>query len=816
MTNQERDPNIDVVRRDLLKAGGGLTLGLALGGFGLAPDAKASTAYPGLVNSWLNVSPSNQVTLTIGTTEMGQGSRSGFAQILAEDLKVDVGSVAILQGGATIAYTSSAAVSRGYATSTGGSGAIRNNFWALRDAATRAREMLVQAAMDAAGDLARANYAVANAVITHLPTGRVYTYGQLADAASTKVSNDVAPDAAFSSFSLIGKTIPRADIPAKLNGTAIYGIDVKLPNMVFAVVRHCPTYGGTLANSPTKPANSLAAVPLQVLDFTFPEPTKNYASNTLLKLTRGLETSGQTNAVAVVAGNTWDAMNGARALSLSWTLPAAASTMNDANFLADAQALASQAVLPSTPPGLYTATSAAPAATHYTCEGNYSTTEPYVASATKVVDVTYTLPYVAHAPMEVLSCAVDYKPGISCTVYVSTQVQQNALKLVYLLLRQLGDTAVAPMSSAGVWDTSRIQISTTYLGGALGRKLEVDFISQAVQVAVAVSKLPAGPRPIKLMWPREEDFKHDQYRPMALIHARAGVTGTGNNATVTGWEYRIVSPSIGKQRGSVLNSDPTKGLLGDSQGSEGARELPYALGPVLTEYVTHPSPIPVGYWRSVGASLNVFGVESMIDELATAAGADSYQFRRSLLLNAGTPTAQRWLALLDKVATLGNWGAPASGNFQGIAIGAAFNSIVAMVVELSTSTTTSSTGVPTTAINVRKVSVALDSYMVLNPGSVEAQMQGGIVHALNATLYGKQSFVNGVAQRGNFNTSRMMRVQQMPIVKVDFTQPTMLTRTSPTPIGGVGELGVPTLAPALAQAYFRSTGKRVRDLPFYP
>ena len=338
-----------------------------------------------------------------------------------------------------------------------------------------------------------------------------------------------------------------------------------------------------------------------------------------------------------------------------------------------------------------------------------------------------------------------------------------------------------------------------------------------MQAAAALAKLAAGPRPLKLIWSREEDFTHDQYRPTALVRARAGLSGTGTNATIAGWEYRVISPSIGAQRGTVLNSDPTKGVVGDSQGSEEARELPYAMGQRLTEYVTHPAQIPLGYWRSVGASINVFAVESMIDELANAAGADPYQFRRSRLAAAavaGSAAAQRWVDLLDKVATLANWGSPASGAYQGIAIGAAFNSIIAMVVELSTSTTTSSTGVTTTSINIRKVSTALDSYLVVNPGSVEAQLQGGIVHGINAALYGRQSFVNGVAQRKNFNTYKMIRNQQMPVIQVTFTQPDMLDRAAT--IGGVGELGVPTLAPALANAYFKSTGKRVRTLPFYP
>jgi isoquinoline 1-oxidoreductase beta subunit len=442
--NKASDPQTSakqINRRDFLKAGSGLTIGIALGGLTTAQMAEASLSTPGLVSSWLNVSAANTVSLTIGTTEMGQGSRSGLAQIIAEDLCVKPNTVILKQGGATLAYTGSSAVSRGYATSTGGSGAIRNNLWALRDAATQAREMLVLAAMDAnltlyaVSDQLRANYVTANAIITHVPSGKTFTYGSVADAASTKTSSATAPDGPVN---VIGTNLARADIPAKLNGTALYGIDVVLPNMVFAVVRHCPTLGGTLSTNPLTPSGALAAVPLKVFDFTFAEPTKNYASTTTLKLTRGLETTGTTNAVAVVATDTWNAMNKVNALSLAWTLPAAASALNDAQFLTDAQTLTSQTTMPSAAPGIVTSTSSTtPAQTLYTCEGSF----PAISGST-AIDTNYSLPYVAHAAMEVLNCVVDYKPGISCTLYVSTQVQQNALKLVYLLLRQLGDTRI--------------------------------------------------------------------------------------------------------------------------------------------------------------------------------------------------------------------------------------------------------------------------------------------------------------------------------------------------------------------------------------
>jgi isoquinoline 1-oxidoreductase subunit beta len=280
---------------------------------------------------------------------------------------------------------------------------------------------------------------------------------------------------------------------------------------------------------------------------------------------------------------------------------------------------------------------------------------------------------------------------------------------------------------------------------------------------------------------------------MALVRTRAGVNASGN---ITAWNYRNVSPSISAQRGRTL------GPTGDSQATEASQELPYRFASRRVDWVNHPAPIPVGYWRSVGASINTFAVESLIDEQAAAAGQDPLQFRRNNL------TDPRWLAVLDTAAGLGNWStAPRKGTARGIAIGTAFNSIVATVVEIS--------GTSASAFSVNRVSIALDCYLTVNPKNVEAQLVGGAVHGLNAALYGQQTFVSGVAQRRNFNTSRMMKINEMPAVSVSIVEnPGVSDRN--VRIGGVGELGVPTLAPALANAIFRLSGQRVRELPIFP
>ncbi len=733
-----------ISRRRFLGALGGFTLGFTLPELARVNGAQAA-GVTSQINSWLNIGTDESITLTIGSSEMGQGSFSGLAQILAEDLMVDYTRVALAQGGPTLANPAPI----GTAINTVGSSVTRTNYWKLRDAGAIARETLVQAAMNRIGDQTRGNYAVSNGVIRYLPSGATLTYGQVAADAALLTPPSSAPLVPDSQMTVIGKALPRVDIPSKVDGSAKYGIDIRLPGMVFAVIKHCPSFGGTLAALPTRPPGMIAVVPVSVAAGT----------------SRGTEAVGNVNAVAVVGPNTWDTWQAAKQMSVSWKLPANASSLNSAQFLADAQALAVSA----TP---YVAGGANPPGTLYTVERSVNDPNTAIASSTKVVDATYTLPYIAHACMEVLNCTVDYVPGVRCDVYAPTQSAKSVLGLV------VGLTGLS---------ADRVTIHTTYLGGGLGRKAEVDFVSQAVQVAMALQ------RPVQLVWPREEDFTRDQYRPMALVHARAGLDANGN---VMGWTYRNVSPSILGQRGVPL------GAKGDSQGYEASQALPYAFGSRLTEWVSHPSPIPVGFWRSVGASINTFAVESMIDELAATAGQDSLYFRTRLL------TDSRWLAVLNAAANAAGWSSPPpTGRARGIAIGTAFNSIVAQVVEISSATSTS--------VRVNRVWVAIDCYLTVNPGSVEAQIVGGVVHGLNAALYGRQTFTNGAAQNRNFNTNRMIRLNEMPDVKVVIIpKPAVADRS--IAIGGVGELGVPTLAPALANAYFKLTGVRVRNLPFFP
>lgn len=709
----------------LVTSAGGLSLGFFLPGFSRLNEIEAeplNTVDGTQINAWIKIGVDESITVTVGAAEMGQGSMSSLPQIVAEELMVDYAKVSALQAPASQAYV------------TAGSGTVRNQYLPLRRAGAAARELLIQAAMNLLGG-ARTDYSVTNGIVTNTKTNVSLSYGQLAPAAAllpvppiTATWPPLVPD---SEFKLIGKALPRLDIPSKTNGSAVFGLDVRVPGMVYAVIKHCPAFGGTLAQLPAKPAGALAVVATSVIPAS----------------ARGSEVAGNYNAVAVVATNTWDAWQIAKQLKVSWNIPASSAGIDSTAFQSQAQTLMSSG----TP---YIAEKAGDPVTA-------------LAGSAKLIDVSYSLPYVAHACMEVLNCTVNLTPT-SCEVWAPTQGAGIVVSTV---------TAVTGLPA------SQVTVHTTYLGGGLGRKIEQDYIAQAIQVAKAVGK------PVKLMWTREEDFSRDQYRPMALIRGRAGLDSSGN---IVSWLYRNVSPSILAQRGRVLPA------TGDSQATEAATALPYNFGARTTEYVVHPSPVPIGFWRSVGASLNTFAVESMMDELAQFAGEDPYEFRRNRL------TDPRWIAVLDAAAQLGGWGTPLpAGRARGIAISKAFNSIVAEVFEISQPALGS--------IKIHKVACAIDCGRPVNPDSIKAQMQGGIVHGINATLWGQQTFKAGAAVSKNFNRSRMMRMSEMPQISV-----TILPPNPNVPIGGIGEPAVPPVAPALANAYAKLTGQRIRNLPFFP
>ena len=701
----------EVHRRDFLKGVSGLLLAFT---FEMGSRGKAAAAAAGStsssITSYLAIGSDETITVFVGGGEMGQGIYSGLAQGAAEDLFVDWAKVKVQPLPAAISWI------------TGGSSGIMRRLQTMRTAGATARQMLVNAAAQTWG-VPASGLVAAKGTVTNPVTKAVLTYGQLAPlAASLPVPTTVTlvPNTAFQ---VIGKSVPRQDIPAKTNGSAVYGIDVQVPGMVFAVVKHCPTLGGTLAFTPTTPSGALGVVPLY-------------------------DASGKNiNAVAVVATNTWAAKNAAENLQVRWTVPSTASTLNSTTFATQAQ-------------GLLTGT--AP----YTVEQSGYVASMYAAAPVKL-DLQYNLPYLAHACMEVLNCTVRLS-STTCEIWAPTQAPA--------MVQQTG-AVIAGLPAAAV------TVYPTLMGGGLGRKIEQDYISQAVQTAKAIGK------PVKLTWPREEDMAHDMYRPMALSRIQIGLDDkTGN---VLAWSNRVVAPSLSIQRGRTL------GATGDGIAVEGAANRPYNFLSRLVEYVPHPSPVPVGYWRSVGNSINIFAVESAIDEAALAVKMDPLLFRRKLLVNDA-----RTLTVLNAAASAAGWGtALPAGHARGIAVSNAFGSIVAQVAEISAPVAGS--------ITIHKVACAIDCGYAINPGSVEAQMQGGIFHGLSAALWGQVTFKSGVASARNFSNYRMLRCKEAPQITVQIVN-------TNSPLGGIGEPGVPPIAPAVANAYAALTGVRLRNLPFFP
>ena len=638
---------------------------------------------------------------------MGQGVYSGLAQIAAEELRVDWQKVTALPCPSTAAWI------------TGGSTSVRNHYQMFRVAGAAAREMLIAAAASYWNVPPSACIAV-NGTVVNTQTNAILTYGNLARSAALLPVPANPPLTDPTNFQTIGKSLPRLDLPSKTDGSAKYGIDICLPGMVFAVIKNSPTLGGTLKSTPAVPQGATAVVPLG-------------------------------NAVAVVATNTWQAIQAAGQLQASWNNPSSAQSLTSSTILTQAQQLMTTG-------------------TPVTAEQRGDATAA-LGGAARVLDMTYTFPYLAHACMEVLNCTVQITPT-SCDIWAPTQAAGWVL----------GSAAAITGLPA-----SKINVHPTLLGGGLGRKIEQDYIVQALQVGKAIG------RPVKLTWTREEDMGHDQYRPMALINIKAGLDAAGN---VTAWKNRIVSPSILFQRGWI------PGTALDTQATEGATELPYALGSRLVEYVRHTATVPVGFWRSVGHSFNAYAVESAVDEAALAAGIDPLLFRQRLLMNSQDALAPRSLAVLNAAAALGGWGtALPAGHAQGLAFASSFGSLVAQVVEISQPVAGS--------LTVHKVACVIDCGNAINPDSVTAQMQGGIFHGLSAILWGQVNFTSGRASARNFSNYRLLRMKEAPVISVQIIQ-------SGAPLGGVGEPGVPPIGPAVANAYARLTGQRIRTLPFFP
>ena len=731
---------------------GGLCVGFQMTKNGLLGEAHAASEYQ--INAYVRIGTDNRITILFGGCEFGQGSMTGLAQIVAEELGATWDQTNVIQSDASIDPVSGRGVSYPIVIDpctlkpvsivylTGGSSATRGRYSALRAAGATARAMLVNAGAQAMGVSPSQCSAVDGMVVVN----GTQTFKTFGDLASVAANSSFCPATVTltdpADFRIIGEDIPRVDIPLKTNGKAVYGLDVRVDGMLYGVIKHCPTLGGILASTPTSAAGARYIFPLKA------------------ELTRGIITRGTTNAVAVLANNTWAAMQAAKSVKLNWAIPTASASIDSTVILNQAKSLM-QTGKPLVAESI----------------GN---ADSEITSAINKIDSTYYVPYLPHVCMEVLNCTVNYT-GNKCEIWAPTQ--------------SAGAVATTAKGLLPALNADQIIVHTTFLGGGLGRKFEVDFVSEAIQTAIQLYQ-KSGAGAVKIMWPREEDFTYDQFRPMSLVRVQLGM----NNGAVS-LKYRAVTPSIRQQR----QTDPTLPLAtADSLAVEGAAASNYGFLARQIEHVWHPAGVPVGYWRSVGHSINSFVLESAVDELANKINIDPLELRRQLLAaNTANPKAARALAVINAAADLSPWrNSLPAGHAWGIAYAEAYGSLVCEVVDISQPISGS--------IKIHRVACAIDCGVAINPRSIQQQMQGGIVHGLNAALWGEQKFLAGKAVKKNFNTARMLKSSEMPSVEV------VIVESGQQFVGGVGEPGVPPIAPAVANAYFRLTGIRQKNLPFFP
>ncbi len=688
-----------VNRRSFLKIGAAGAGGLLVG-FHLPGKLQAATT-PAKLNAYIHVGSDDVVTLMIHKAEMGQGTVTSLPQLLAEELECDWSKIHTEFPGIDPAF--------GQLQGVFGSMSIRTSYGPLRQAGAAAREMLIQAAAQKWGVMPSQCRAENGVVINTVSNARA-TYGSLADdAAKIPVPKNVTLKDA-NQFRLIGTSVKRRDTGDKVTGKTQFGLDMRMPGMLYASLARCPVYGGTVKSFD---ASKTKAVP----------GVKNVVQIS--------------NGVAVIADNTWSAMEGRKALAVVWdeghnaNLSSASIRKDYADMLEKPGASARKA-------------------------GDAASA---LAGASKKLEAIYEAPYLSHAPMEPLNCTAIVRPD-SCEVWASTQIQTIAHQMA--------------MKATGL-PPDKVEIHTLWLGGGFGRRGGGDYIMEGVEIAKAMAGTP-----VHLTWSREDDLQHDTYRPASYTKFAAGLDANGTPVAFTA---NISCPSFAGLRNGV-----------DAAAVEGIENMAYAsaIPNVQMEYHVPPTDIPTSYWRSVGYSQNTFFTESFMDEMAHAAGKDPVEFRRALL--AKSP---RLIGVMDLAAEKAGWGKPLpAGHYHGLAVVDNLGSFNAQVAEIS---------IEKGKLKVHKVTCAVDCGQVVNPAIIVQQIRSGIVYGLSA-MRTQITFEKGRVQQQNFNNYEVFRIDETPEMEV------YIVPSTANP-GGIGEASTPPIGPAVANAIFAATGKRLRKLP---
>jgi isoquinoline 1-oxidoreductase beta subunit len=715
-------------RRAFLKSAGtvsalALTIGFEWAGTTRRAAAIVAPAAgaPFSPNAFLRIGADNSVTVIAKHVEMGQGAYTGLATIVAEELDADWSMVRVESAPADAKRYANLAF--GTLQGTGGSSAMANSWMQLREAGGKARAMLLAAAAKQ-WHVPAAELTVDKGIVLHAASRRQATFGSLVrTAASLPVPEQVTLKDP-KEFKLIGRQAPRVDVPAKVDGSAQFTLDVVLPGMLVAVLRRPPLFGATVRSFD---ATAASAIPGVVKVVQVP------------------------HGVAVVAKSFWAAKQGRDALSVEWD-DSNAEKRSSAALMLEYRRLAEQPALSARKEG---------------------DAVQAIRNATHKLSASYEFPYLAHAPMEPLDAVVKLT-ATGCEIWAGDQFQTvdqgNAAK------------------TAGL-DPQQVSIHTLYAGGSFGRRANAgsDYIIEAVSIAKACG---ADGTPIKLQWTREDDLHGGLYRPMYFHKLEAGLNEKGE---LTGWHHVIVGQSI--MAGTFFEPIMVKDGI-DKTSVEGAASIAYAIPNLSVELSTTKTGVPVLWWRVVGSSHTSFAVEAFIDEVAHAAGEDGFTFRRKLLEHQ-----PRMKAVLELAAEKAGWSKEPmpKGKGRGIAVAEAFKSFVAQVAEVSVD--------DTGHVKVERVVCAVDCGTAINPDVVAAQMEGGIGFGLGAVLYGAITLKDGRVEQSNFNSYRVLRMNEMPKVEVYIVP----SAEAPT---GVGEPGVAPVGPAVANAIFAATGKRIHVLPF--
>jgi isoquinoline 1-oxidoreductase subunit beta len=688
--------------------GGGLVLGLNLP-FGRSEAASSDNFTP---NAFIRIGNDGQVVLTMPYVEMGQGTYTSIPMLIAEELEVSLKQVRLEHAPPNEKLYANPLLG---VQATGNSNAMRGGWKPLREAGATARTMLVSAAAKRWGVDPKTCRAEDGEVI-HDPTKQRLNYGVLAgEAATMPIPTNVALKSP-AEFKLIGTPVRRLDAPAKVNGTAVYGIDVRPRGVKIATLAQSPVFGGRVRSVDDTAAKTIKGV-RQVVRLD--------------------------DAVAVVADHMGAAKKGLAALRIEWDEGPHAKLATDAIASALEQATLGTGAVAQ----------------------NIGDADKAMADAATRVEAIYQVPFLAHATMEPMNCTVDLRKD-ECEIWIGNQ----ALARVQAMAAKAADLP-----------PEKVIVHNHLIGGGFGRRLEADGAIRAVEIARQVEG------PVKVVWTREEDIQHDMYRPYWLDRISAGLDQRGRPVA---WKNRFAGSSVVAR---WLPPGFKDGLDPDS--TEGAIDLVYDLPNFHVEFVrAEPPGIPTAFWRSVGPSHNVFVTESFMDEMAAAAKQDPVAYRRALL-----DKSPRARAVLDLAAEKAGWGqALPKGSGRGVSLQFVFGSYMAQVAEVEVS--------KEGTVRVRRVICAIDCGTVVNPNTVQAQIQSGIIFGATAALYGEITLKNGRVEQTNFDSYQMIRMNEAPSIEVYVVK-------SSEPPGGMGETGTSAIVPAIANAIYAATGKRLRKMP---